>query len=118
MRSGSKGRQRGRATPSFVPDPLGTKGGLYQPLSSRDVARIYHAALDVLETTGLKDATETVRSAAIARGCKEDHEGRLRFPKPLVEDIISGAERDFTLHGQTPGNDIQVQDGHVHFATG
>ncbi len=118
MRSGSKGRQRGRITPSFAPDGYGSLGGGYQPLSQQNVSAIYQAALHVLATTGLKDATDTVRAAALARGCDEDQDGRLRFPNTLVEEIIAGAGRNFTLHGQTPDKDIQIKDGHVHFATG
>lgn len=118
MRSGRKGRQQGRVTPSFAPGAFGTRGGAYQPLSEQDVSSIFQAALRVLETTGLKDPTNTVRDAALARGCSEDQDGRLRFPKALVEEIIAGAGRDFTLHGQTPDKDIQIKDGHVHFATG
>lgn len=118
MRSGSRGRQLGRVTPSFAPNALGTKTGMYQPLSQQDAASIYEAALKVLAETGLKDATKTVRDAALARGCGQDHDGRLRFPKALVEEIIDGAGRNFTLHGQNPSKDIQIRDGHVHFATG
>ncbi|MGB0507797.1 MAG: trimethylamine methyltransferase family protein, partial [Pikeienuella sp.] len=118
MRSGSKRRQKNRVTRSFAPGAFGTQGGAYQPLSQHDVLSIYQAALTVLETTGLKDATDTVRTAAFARGADEDQHGRLRFPKTLAEEIIEGAGRNFTLFGQTPDRDVKVRDGHVHFATG
>lgn len=113
-----KGRRRTRTTPDFSPAALGSPGGMYAPLAGKQVIEIFHAALDVLENTGLKDATDTVRELGIARGCTTDHNQRLLFPRSLVEDIIAGAARNFVLHGQTPEHDIQVRDGHVHFATG
>ncbi|WP_272010654.1 trimethylamine methyltransferase family protein [Roseovarius sp. ZX-A-9] len=117
-RQGGKRIRAMRQAPSFAPGPLGTKGGMYRPLSEADIQRIHSAALDVLEQTGFKGATDTVRDLALGAGCKLDGDGRLLFPRALVEDIIDGAARDFVLHGQTPSNDIEVRDGHVHFATG
>ena len=55
---------------------------------------------------------------ASAAGCRIDDAGRLLFPRSFIEDIIDGAARDFVLHGQTAEYDIEVRDGHVHFATG
>lgn len=117
-RQGGKRLRAARRAPSFAPGPLGTKGGMYQPLGDADVHRIHSAALDVLERTGFKGATDTVRDLALDAGCKQDGEGRLLFPRALVEDVIDGAARDFVLCGQTPENDIEVRDGQVHFATG
>lgn len=74
--------------------------------------------MDVLAQTGMKDATSTVRDLALDAGCTLDGDGRLRFPGSLVEDVIDGAARNFVLHGQTPEHDIEVREGHVHFATG
>lgn len=91
---------------------------MYQPLSDLDVSNIHAAALEVLASVGFKNPTETVRSLALDAGCLEDENGRLLFPASLVEDVIAGAARDFVLHGQTPEHDIEVRDGHVHFATG
>ena len=118
VRSRRNRPDRSRKAKSSDPSPLGIAGGMYQPLSEIDVEKVYHAALDVLEKTGLKGATKTVRELALTKGCRIDDDDRLLFPKALVEDIISGAGRDFVLHGQTPDNDIQISSGHVHFATG
>ncbi len=91
---------------------------MFQALSEPDVQRIHGAALQVLSQVGFKQPTETVRNLALEAGCTEDENGRLLFPSSLVEDVIAGAARDFVLHGQTPEHDIEVRDGHVHFATG
>jgi len=91
---------------------------MYQPLSQVDIQNIHDAALEVLATVGFKQPTETVRTLALGAGCHEDANGRLLFPRALVEDVIAGAARDFVLHGQGPEHDIEVRDGYVHFATG
>ena len=117
-RMGGKRARQVREAPSFAPGPLGTGGGMYRPLSDKAVGEIHSAALDVLEKTGFKQPTETVKALALEAGCRLDAGGRLLFPRALVEDVIDGAARDFVLHGQTPEHDIEVRDGRVHFATG
>ena len=98
--------------------PLGSHARGQLPLSDADISRIHHAALDLLSSTGLRGQTSTVEELALASGAGLDDDGRLLFPKSLVEDVIAGAARDFVLHGQSPDHDIEVRDGHVHFATG
>lgn len=117
-RGKSRRTERSRAPISIAPSPTGTAGGMYQVLKDTDVRSIHGAALDVLARVGFKQPTATVRDLALEAGCSEDEGGRLLFPKSLVEDVIAGAARDFVLHGQTPEHDIEVRDGHVHFATG
>lgn len=117
-RPGGKRARTARKVPSFAPGPLGTSGGMYRPLKDADVVRIHNAALDVLANTGFKDPTDTVLDLALDAGCTIDGDNRLLFPRSLVEDIIDSAARDFVLHGQSPAHDIEVRDGHVHFATG
>ena len=91
---------------------------MYRPLSEADLTRIHGAALDVLERTGFSQPSRTVRELALEVGCRVDDSGRLLFPRALVEDVVDGAARDFVLCGQSPEHDIEVRDGHVHFATG
>ena len=60
-RGGARAARRAART-APLPDNLrpvrpGMPGGRYKPLSDADVVRIHHAALDVLETIGLADAT-------------------------------------------------------------
>ena len=119
-RAGAQARriERSQAKSAAGLARTGTRGGAYQPLTQAGEEKIYAAALDVLARVGLKNATRTVRSLAIEKGCSQDADGRLLLPKSLVEDTISGAARDFVLHGQTAEHDIEVHDGHVHFATG
>lgn len=109
---------RTRSANNKGPSPLGTFVSGQLPLTPSDVERIHRAALEVLGRIGLRGPTKTVRDLALEAGCSLDAEGRLLLPPALVEDVIAGAARDFVLHGQTPEHDIEVRDGHVHFATG
>ncbi len=80
----------------------GLMGGAYRPLTDRDIQRIHGRALDVLENIGMGDAFPAFRALALAKGGWMNEHDRLCFPRVLIEDIIAGAGRNFTLHGRDP----------------
>ncbi len=45
-------------------------------------------------------------------------QGRLLFPRALVEDVIARTRRKFTLHGIDPVHDIEIGGQRVHTGTG
>jgi len=45
--------------------------------------------LDVLENIGVADPIPIVKEHALKKGCTIDDDGRLHFPRALVEDIIA-----------------------------
>ena len=47
-----------------------------------------------------------------------DGDGRLRYPRALVEDVIARAPRRFVLPGQDPRHDMEVGGSRVHMGTG
>ncbi len=116
-RGGRRSRLQ-RVVASPAPPVGGIAGGLYRPLGETAMERIHRAALEVLEGVGMADPTPTVRDLALAKGCRLDEAGRLLFPSALVEDVIAGACRNFLLHGQVPGHDVEAKVGQLHFATG
>ena len=69
----------------------GMIGGRFRPLDESGVQRIHTAALDVLEHIGLSEAIPTCIEAVTAAGGQLSPEGRLLFPRALVED--AGGER-------------------------
>jgi trimethylamine--corrinoid protein Co-methyltransferase len=95
----------------------GMLGGRYKPLSDADVERIHHAVLDVLETIGLSDAIPSCIELVTAAGGKHTADGRLLFPRSLVEDTVAMAARNFVLHGQVPGRDMELAGYKVYFGT-
>jgi len=69
------------------------KGISYKPLGDREIERIHGVALDVLERIGLADPTRELTEVAIEKGCFLDGEGRLRFPRALIEEVIANASK-------------------------
>ena len=55
---------------------------------------------------------------AVEAGCRVDENGRLRFPRALVEDVIARTRRKFTLHGIDPIHDLEIGGRRVHTGTG
>ncbi|SVD70078.1 uncharacterized protein METZ01_LOCUS422932, partial [marine metagenome] len=45
----------------------GIEGGLYQPLTERDVEKVHQAALTIVEQTGIADATEELLDLVLPR---------------------------------------------------
>jgi trimethylamine:corrinoid methyltransferase-like protein len=80
-----------------------------------DVTRIHQTMLDVLEKIGLGDAPAVVRELALSHGCRINEHGRLCFPRALVEDVIAGAGRNFTLHARDPIHDMDISGARVHY---
>lgn len=119
-RGGRAARVALRAAP--IPDKervirAGMEGGLYKPLRETDVKRIHEAALHVLETVGLADAIPSCVEMVTAAGGSLSDDGRLLFPRALVEDTIANAARNFPLYGRDPKHDLEPWGNKVHFGT-
>ncbi len=96
----------------------GMPGGAYRPLSGRDMTRIHDTALDVLANLGMANPLPLLQEKALAKGCSVNDEGRLCFPRTLVEDIIAGAARNFTIAARDPKYDLDLSGTGVHTNTG
>ena len=117
---GREARRAMRAAPlaeAMRPVRPGLAGGRYKPLNEADIARIHGAALDLLEQVGLADAPPSGVEILTAAGCHQDAQGRLRFPRALVEDMIARAGRRFVLHGQDRRHDMEPWGSRVYFGT-
>ena len=44
-------------------------------------------------------------------------DGRIRFPRELVENTLSYAARDFTLHSRSNKNSLLLEKNRVHYGT-
>ncbi len=99
------------------PVRAGLSGGQYKPLSDADVLRIHHAALDALEQIGLSQAPKSGVEIMTRAGAIQGDDGRLRFPRALVEDMLALAARDITLFGRDTQHDLHLSGTKVHFGT-
>ena len=119
-RGGRQARRALRAAPlaeNLRPVHPGLNGGRYRPLDGTDVLKIHHAALDLLEQVGLADAPPSGSEILTAAGCAIGAQGRLTFPRALVEDTIAKAARHFVLHAQDRRHDMEPWGTKVYFGT-
>ncbi|MEM7632716.1 MAG: trimethylamine methyltransferase family protein [Pseudomonadota bacterium] len=120
-RSGGRAARRAaRAAPladHLRPVRAGLEGGRYSPLTDAEVERIHHAALDALEQIGLADAPDSGVAYLTAAGAIQGADGRIRFPRALVEDTLARANRSLTLHARTPAHDLHLSGTRVHYGT-
>jgi trimethylamine---corrinoid protein Co-methyltransferase len=102
---------------SLRPVRPGLEGGQYRPLSEVGVQRIHTAALDALEQIGLADAPPSGVAILTGAGAVQGEDGRIRFPRALVEDMLALAARDITLFGRDPAFDLDLTGSRVHYGT-
>ncbi len=110
-----------RAAPlsdAIRPIRAGMEGGTYKPLNDGDMARIHDTALRALEEIGLSEAPPSGIAAMTAAGAILGDDGRLRFPRALVESMVAKAARNFTVFGQDLIHDLQPGGRRVHYGTG
>jgi trimethylamine--corrinoid protein Co-methyltransferase len=95
----------------------GLRGGQYKPLTDAEIARIHSAVLDALEVVGLSQAPESGVEIMTRAGAILGDDGRLRFPRALVEDMVDKAAKSFPLHGRDPRHHLDLSGDRVHYGT-
>ncbi|MCS5636016.1 MAG: trimethylamine methyltransferase family protein, partial [Myxococcota bacterium] len=95
----------------------GMSGGAYKPLDDRDIERIHDAALHVLETIGVGDPIPEILDVVLPKGCLLGDDGRVRFPRALVEEAIANAPKAYVLHAPDPRLDMEVKEKQVILTT-
>ena len=117
---GRAARVAARSAPlaeSLRPVRPGMPGGQYKPLTEAGVKRIHEAALDALEKIGLSQAPQSGIDYMTRAGAILGEDGRLRFPRALVEDMLAKAARGITLYGRDSKYDLELSGTKVHFGT-
>lgn len=99
------------------PVRAGMPGGQYKPLTEAGMAKIHASALEALEVIGLSQAPKSGVEILTGAGAILGNDGRIRFPRALVEDMLTIAARDITLHGRDPKYDLHLSGTNVHFGT-
>ncbi len=120
-RSGGRAARRAsRAAPledAVRPVRAGIEGGTYKPLTQAGMEKIHNTALDALEQIGLADAPESGIKYLTDAGAILGDDGRIRFPRALVEDMIAVANRQVTLCSRDGKNDLSLSGNRVHYGT-
>jgi len=119
-RGGREARRTLRAAPvprNEAPVKGGMEGGRYAPLDDSAIRRINQTALEVLEEVGMGNPIPSCTEICTAAGVELGSDGRLRFPRALVEDTIAKAARHFPLYGQDPEHDMMPMGTKVYYGT-
>ncbi|MEO8242824.1 MAG: trimethylamine methyltransferase family protein [bacterium] len=95
----------------------GMAGGQYKPLTDAGIAKIHESALQALEQIGLSQAPPSGVEILTGAGAIQGDDGRIRFPRALVEDMLAVAARNITLHARDPKYDLHLSGSNVHFGT-
>jgi trimethylamine--corrinoid protein Co-methyltransferase len=95
----------------------GMEGGRYKALTQSEMERIHATALDALEQIGLADAPPSGVDLLTKAGAILGEDGRLRFPRALVEDMLAKAAKSVTLCGRDPQFDLDLSGTRVHYGT-
>ncbi|MDG1676514.1 MAG: trimethylamine methyltransferase family protein [Paracoccaceae bacterium] len=121
LRAGGRtARRNARSAPladHLRPVKAGMLGGSYSPLSPDGERKIHNAALDALEFIGLADAPQSGIDYMVNAGVILGDDGRLRFPRSLVEDALAAANKNVILHGRDHKHDLDLSGNRVHFGT-
>ena len=84
----------------------GMTGGRYKPLSEGDLEKIHAAALTLLEKVGIGNSIPSCIELMTEKGCTLGGDGRLRFPRALIEDTLTICARRFPLFARDPKYDL------------
>ncbi|TMV03378.1 methyltransferase [Ruegeria sediminis] len=95
----------------------GIEGGRYRPISQEGIRAIHDTALRILAEVGLARATPRCVKAVTSAGGSLTEQGRLLFPRGLVERMLETAGRGFKLHGQRPEFDLDPSGTRIHLGT-
>ncbi len=96
----------------------GMPGGQYRPLTEAGMAKIHDFGAG---GAGGDRAVARRRPRGwrllTGAGAVQGDDGRIRFPRALVEDMLAVAARDITLHARDPKHDLHLTGTKVHFGT-
>ena len=120
-RSGGRAARRAlRAAPlaqDLRPVRPGMSGGTYKPLTDAEIQRIHAAALNALEEIGLADAPQSGIDYMVGAGAILGDDGRLRFPRAVIEDTVARAPKKLTMYGRDPKHDMELSGARAYYGT-
>ena len=117
---GRSARRMERSSPlpdDIKPVKAGMIGGTYNPLSNKDVILVEEAIFRLLEEIGMSQAPESGIKKMTAFGAVYGDDGRLRFPKKIVQKALDLTTKNITLFGQSKTNDLFLGPNRVHYGT-
>ena len=99
----------------------GLSGGIYKPLSEKEVEVIHEASLRILEKTGFTYETglgETLVMLEYAGATVDREADRIFFPRDLIMAQTATAPAQVVLYSRDGQNDLDLTGDRVHLGTG
>ncbi len=96
----------------------GEEGGQFKPLSDSEVEQISSTVYRILEEVGFDQATDhCIEMCKSVGAIFDESDGRLKFPRSVIDDAMNKCDRNLTLYGQDPKHDLELSGSKVHFST-
>jgi len=99
----------------------GLSGGIYKPLSEKDVETIHEASLNILEKTGFTYESGLDSTLALLEnaGAFVDRKAdRIYFPRDLIREQAAKAPAQVILYSRDGQNELNLTEDRVHLGTG
>lgn len=110
--------ERGAPLPDAMrPVVPGQSSGRFKAFTEAELSQVNEAVLEVLETVGLANAIPSCIDRVVAAGGSVTGEGRLLFPRALVEDMLANCCREVLLAARDEKHDLKVGGDRVYFGT-
>ena len=91
----------------------------FSVLSEKEMQKISDAAMHILENTGMKIMSSSVRDMLKTAGCEvNDSTYICKFPRKLIEDCLKLVPHSFTVYDRNGNPAMEIGDGTVHCASG
>jgi trimethylamine--corrinoid protein Co-methyltransferase len=98
--------------------PLRYRNAPTELLSEDALESIHHAALEILQETGMVILSDDALSRYAQAGFDVDRASqRVRFDPDLVESLVAQAPSSFTLEARNPAKNLRIGDGHAIFTS-
>ena len=118
-RRGTRGRHKADAPSSSPPPGIEVfPGGRFKPLEDKDVGLIVERTFEILAQIGIGGTPDWLRTRFDELGAKARDDGRVTFPRPVVEKALARAAHHAALPGFVEQKGLQIGGGYVHIGTG
>lgn len=121
MRANRGTRRQRRDLPGSTPLGVAIEpplGGRFAPLTDGQLETILSAALSILQTVGMAGTPEPYLRLLLSKGARLRPDGRVCFPRPMIEDAVARAAKCVDLPGFDSDFGLTVGGGRVHIGTG
>lgn len=91
----------------------------FEVLSRPEMEQIHEGSLHVLDQFGLEIQDAATRALLLEAGAfPEGENGRIRFPRQLVEEALAAVPHEFCLHDRNLSPAIELRPGKIFATTG